>query len=239
MSQMTENQISQLDSIIDKQQEVIDGIKEQINTENERIDEAIKSGQAYDLSYKQSLENNLKLEKQALIRSENEQKKQKEKLKRQAIVQGNINIASAILQIWAQSGTEWYIKLIQSAITAAAGAIQLNAIRTANYAEGTESVRGDGYPDGVDTVPARLTKKERVMTVRQNMELNGASNEEVVKAYKWYQRRNELSKVYVNDNGEVVKKLDVIANNTAQTKGYKPDGSLAWEIRGNNKIFYN
>jgi hypothetical protein len=239
MSQMTENQISQLDSIIDKQQEVIDGIKEQIDTENERIEKAIESGQAYDLSYKQSLEKNLALEKQALAKSESEQKRQKEKLKRQAIVQGNINIASAILQIWAQSGTEWYIKLIQSAITAAAGAIQLNAIRTANYAEGTESVIGDGYPDGVDTVPARLTKKERVMTVRQNMELNGASNEEVVKAYKWYQRRNELSKVYVNDNGEVVKKLDVIANNTAQTKGYKPDGSLAWEIRGNNKIFYN
>jgi tape measure domain-containing protein len=50
-----------------------------------------------------------------------------------------------------------------------------------NYFIGTEFVEDAGAPNGIDTVPAWLTKGERVMTVDQNQQLGGITNEELVR----------------------------------------------------------
>ena len=48
------------------------------------------------------------------------------------------------------------------------------------FFRGTEFVRGDGYGNGVDTIPAWLTKGERVLTADQNKQLGGISHEQLV-----------------------------------------------------------
>lgn len=53
---------------------------------------------------------------------------------------------------------------------------------------GTEFVNGLGLPDGIDTVPAWLTKGERVMTRDQNKMLSGVSNDELVAQSQFVQR---------------------------------------------------
>ncbi|MBN8824453.1 MULTISPECIES: tape measure protein [unclassified Spirosoma] len=49
------------------------------------------------------------------------------------------------------------------------------------YFLGTEYVDDPSRPNGRDTVPALLTKGERVLTVDQNMQLNGITNDELVR----------------------------------------------------------
>ncbi|MBE7174547.1 MAG: hypothetical protein INR73_28505, partial [Williamsia sp.] len=61
-----------------------------------------------------------------------------------------------------------------------------------HFQKGTESVGGGQYPDGIDTVPAWLTKGERVMTVAQNRLLGGISNEEVVRRAMLWQHLSQL-----------------------------------------------
>lgn len=56
------------------------------------------------------------------------------------------------------------------------------------FAKGTESVEGKGYMDGIDTVPAWLTKGERVFTVDHNKLMAGLSNEQVVDRVVNYDR---------------------------------------------------
>ncbi|OIN55879.1 tape measure protein [Arsenicibacter rosenii] len=55
------------------------------------------------------------------------------------------------------------------------------------FKDGTDYVRGEGFPDGIDTVMARLTKGERVLTVDQNRALSGISNEELVSRMQSYE----------------------------------------------------
>lgn len=54
------------------------------------------------------------------------------------------------------------------------------------YFVGTEYVSGEGHRDGVDTVPAWLTKGERVLTVEQNKQLMGIPNDELVKRARMF-----------------------------------------------------
>ena len=55
------------------------------------------------------------------------------------------------------------------------------------YAEGTEYVDKEGkYPNGKDTVNAKLTRGERVFKVRQNKELGNLKNDEVVDIVKMF-----------------------------------------------------
>ncbi|MBC3784946.1 tape measure protein [Spirosoma utsteinense] len=49
------------------------------------------------------------------------------------------------------------------------------------FFRGTEFVAGLGQPDGIDTVPAMLTKGERVLTAEQNRRLMGLSNDNLVR----------------------------------------------------------
>jgi hypothetical protein len=58
------------------------------------------------------------------------------------------------------------------------------------YATGTEYVDDQQRPNGVDTVPAMLSKGERIITVAHNASLKGISNAELV-------RRNALFEQYM------------------------------------------
>jgi hypothetical protein len=232
-----QQQIDKYDELISKQEDEIEKTHELLDAELDHINEAKKAGQAYDLSRKEALENQLKNEQKYLASTLAEQKKAKQKQKALAMTEATINMASAIMQIWASTTTKnYWVKLAQSIAFAALGAVQIGNIASARYATGTEYVDGKGHPDGVDTVPAKLTKGERVLTVKQNKLIpKGFKNEWIPMAVNHFLNGG----VQVYDNPKVVKTLEGIENNTRQTKGYKPDGSLAWEIRGNNKIFYN
>lgn len=53
---------------------------------------------------------------------------------------------------------------------------------------GTEFVDGGGYPSGIDTVPAWLTAGERILTVDQNKQLGGISNDQLVEKFTYFDR---------------------------------------------------
>ncbi|WP_234733391.1 tape measure protein [Tellurirhabdus bombi] len=53
-------------------------------------------------------------------------------------------------------------------------------IERLKFFKGTEFVDSNKHPDGIDTIPAMLTKGERVLTVDQNQALAGISNEALV-----------------------------------------------------------
>ncbi|GAB3272825.1 hypothetical protein GCM10027347_44740 [Larkinella harenae] len=69
---------------------------------------------------------------------------------------------------------------IDSAIDDLNGAI--GDINSLGFAKGTEFVDAENrFPNGTDTVPAWLDKGERVMTKKQNKQLGGITNEELVR----------------------------------------------------------
>jgi coenzyme F420-reducing hydrogenase alpha subunit len=115
------------------------------------------------------------------------------------------------------------------------GALQVNTIKSQQFAAGTEYVTGEGYPDGIDTVHARVNKGERIVDSDTNRLIpRGFKNQLIPLAVNNFLRGN----VQVYDNPKVLKHLEGIENNTRQNKGYKANGALAWEIKGNHKYYY-
>ena len=98
------------------------------------------------------------------------------------------NLYTAMTKIFeAHAAIPWVGVAIATALTAGMMiyANQAKSQMTASaYAEGTEKVERGNHPVGKDTIPAWLDEGERVMTKKQNAELNGISNPDVVKYVK-------------------------------------------------------
>jgi hypothetical protein len=98
-----------------------------------------------------------------------------------------INTAESIIKTGAQLGYPAAIPF--QVFAAAAGAIQAAVVAAKpipKYAKGTTFVERFGYPDGVDTVPALLTRGERVVPVLENQHLKGISNGELPRLAAMY-----------------------------------------------------
>jgi hypothetical protein len=94
-----------------------------------------------------------------------------------------ITSAASIIAQWSdKSPVGWIIGLASAAIMIGMyEAMRASTKKGAGLFEGIESVEGKGSPDGKDTVSTMLTKKERVLTVKQNKPLlrMGVKNEDI------------------------------------------------------------
>ena len=84
----------------------------------------------------------------------------------------------------------------------ASGVTQVRALSQGFY-EGTEYVDHKGqYKSGIDTVPARLNRGERVFTTQQNEAIGGRSlkNDEAVKLIQLGKQRFSGSSIYLDSN---------------------------------------
>ena len=90
-------------------------------------------------------------------------------------------VTQGILQN-ALSTTDWLNNLANDAKNSlnAINEAKAQAEKPVELATGTDYVQGIGFPDGIDTVKAMLTKGERVVPVELNRAIGGASNEELV-----------------------------------------------------------
>lgn len=236
-NQYLQQQIDKYDELINKREESIESVQKLLDAEIEHIEKVKEEGQAYDLSKKKALEDQLKNEQKYLAQSINEQKKAKQKAKNMAIAEANMNIAGAILQVWNQSGV-WWVKLAQSIAMAAIGAVQLSTIKTQQFAEGTEYVELNGAPDGIDTVHAKLTKGEKVLSVEQSRQIpRWFKNDWIPDAVNYF--INSKGQVIIKEDKKALKHLEGIERNTAKDKIYNEKGKLIKEIKGNHNIYYN
>jgi len=107
--------------------------------------------------------------------------------KAQATIQYGIELANIALAAsqnplngytFAAAGAIQYA--IQAAIATTRYIANLASINSAKYAVGTEYVDSENrFPSGTDTVNAKLTKGERVLTVEQNKALGNIKNSEI------------------------------------------------------------
>ena len=128
---------------------------------------------------------------------------------------------------------------ILAVVMGALGAVQLAEIASAKYAEGTEFVEQGNNKKGIDTVPAMLTIGEGV--VKKSI------NEKIPKGfrYEWIPDAAKLwmsggySNYFINDNGDVVDKLDIIAENTSNNIIFDANGNIKSERKNNHFIIYS
>jgi hypothetical protein len=232
-----DNELNRIERLIAKQDEQIQKTQDQLEAEKDRLNELKAAGAAFDTTEKQRLEKKLRLEEAARQKSFEAEKKAKQKQKRLTLVQAIINTASATLKAF-ESAKNPIVGAILAAIAAAFGAAQIGVISSQKFAGGTDSVQLNGSPKGVDTVHAKLTEGE--MVVQKNIvdQLpKGFTRFMLPEAANLYMNRK--APIYVNDNRESVKYLKNIDYNTKQKKGLNPDGSTAWEKKGNSTIYYN
>ena len=102
------------------------------------------------------------------------------------------------------------------------GAFSVAKSKLLQFAEGTEYVHGPGTETS-DSIPAMLSRGERVLTASQNKQINGISNDNLVELA-------QIGKfVTENNDSKIIEKLDRLG------LAYKKSGY--WYIeRGNGKV---
>lgn len=118
-----------------------------------------------------------------------------------AITNATINTFLAASDVLAKTKGGFLVKALAFAATIALGIANVAKISSQNYKDGTEYVRLNGAPKGVDTIPFfgadgsinMLNEGERIFTDKQNAALGGMSNENVVQAVSYY--RNNVGNV--------------------------------------------
>jgi len=236
-NEFLQKQIEKYDQLVDKSEERIDSIKDELNAELDRIAEVQASGQAYDKSRKEALENQLKAEQEYLTKNLAEQKKAKQKAQRMAQVEAGINLASAIMKIWAGGGNYW-IKLAQSIAMAALGAVQISNISSAKYATGTEFLERGGNPSGTDTIPILADEGERILSKKQNKLIpRWFKNDLIPEAVNYFINGN--GQVIVKEDKQALKHLAGIEANTSRDIIRDASGKVIQESKGNHVINYN
>ncbi|MDD4515639.1 hypothetical protein [Massilibacteroides sp.] len=235
-----QKQIDKYDELVGKSEERIDGIKGELEAELDRIAEVQASGQAYDLSRKKALEDQLKAEQEYLTKNLAEQKKAKEKAQRMAKIEATINLASAIMQIWSQDGGNYWIKLAQTIAMAALGAVQISNISSAKYATGTEYLERGNNPKGTDTIPIWADEGEGIIPAKTTAKMRKImptwKTEMLPAALMAYTNGNS---VMVYDNPKALKHLEGIEKNTSRDIIRDSNGKIIQESKGNHLIFYN
>jgi hypothetical protein len=164
---------------IEKEQQDID---QSFKTDKENLDRQLKNKEISQADHDQKLEelNAATLKKTNELRHKSDVQEREQSLFKIAI-----ETAIAIMKGFAEGGP------VLAAIAGATGVIQAAAVLAhplPKYAKGTKYVQG---PDGIDKVPAWLTKGERVVPVKENMEystfldamMNGTLEKEIIKTY--------------------------------------------------------
>ena len=207
----------------------------ELKAEEDKIAGLMEKGAAYDLSKKESLEKELETEKKLKLKALAEDKKIKQKQKAMDIVSAGISIAGAVLK--AYNTTPVPFNIIMASIIGALGLVQLNQIRTAKYAKGTEYVELNGNRDGIDTVDAKLTKGERVVSVPDTKGIPRTFPNSMLSTAVNYFLDSKSQTPILNlwDNST----LDKIEKNTRNSKAYDISGKLISEIKDNSIDFYN
>lgn len=233
-----DTQLSNIQNLLSVQDEQIAKTKEQLDTELDRINELKAAGAAYDTSESQRLQNKLADEEKARQETLASQKKLHLKQQRMQIAQANMDIASAIIAVWAGKG-HWILKLIQSAAVAATGAINIANIKSQKFAGGTDSVQLNGNPSGVDTVPAHLTAGEMVVQKPLTDRLpKGFTRFMLPEAAHMYMNSLANPSILFSDNSVANDHLSNIEKNTRNNKVYDSNGILRQEIKNNMTINY-
>lgn len=127
------------------------------------------------------------------------------------------NTALSIIKVWSGEGT-WVDKLIRAGIVAAIGASQyVAASRERYYAKGAIDIQGPGTSTS-DSIPARLSKGESVMTAQETMASKGILK--AVRAKKLNDKvlseivsgRSGGASVTAFDDSRMLKKLEELKN---------------------------
>jgi len=117
---------------------------------------------------KEQLDQGIISEKEYAKQKAEIQTKQAKTQKAEAIFGAIVGTAAAIVQALNSPPPASFVF---AALAGAIGAAQISFIASQpipKFAKGTEFVKGEGHPDGIDTVPAYLTKGERVITADKN-----------------------------------------------------------------------
>ena len=123
----------------------------------------------------------------------------------QIVAQTALAVSSFATAITSQAAKEHPVIAIAEGVALlaaiAAGVTQVRALSQGFY-EGTEYVDHKGhYKSGIDTVPANLTRGERVLTVRQNEAIGNLTNPEVVQLVQMAKRQQfSGSSIYLDSN---------------------------------------
>ena len=189
LDELTQAQISQQDR-------VIESLDEQISVTTSKLDQALADQAAGYRNDATALEEQLKRQQEAREAAEEERARLEQQAARRRIIQNNIEQASNLVLsitklIAAESG-----KGLLGIVTALAGASLIYSLvaqskaqsnqfgTTPAFREGTEFVEGPG--DGrSDSINARLSRGERVLTADQNNLIGGRqiSNDELVEFF--------------------------------------------------------
>jgi hypothetical protein len=234
-----QRQTDAIDELISKQDEQISKTQDQLNTELNRIDTLKKAGQAYDDTLANALKNKLAREEAARRQTEIALKESRQREKRAAIAQANINLASGIMQIWGGKGT-WVVKLAQTIALGILGSVQIGNIARQEFSTGTDFVSLNGNPKGTDTVPVNLDEGEGVIetSVNKNIPYNkGFKRSMIPMAAEMYLNHLRTPQMYVNDNTIGNNLLKGIEKNTRKDKVFS-NGKLVTEYFDNMIIHY-
>ena len=123
----------------------------------------------------------------------------------QIVAQTALAVSSFATAITSQAAKEHPVIAIAEGVALlaaiAAGIAQVRALSQGFY-EGTEYVDHKGhYKSGIDTVPANLTRGERVLTVQQNEAIGNLTNPEVVQLVQMAKRQQfSGSSIYLDSN---------------------------------------
>jgi DNA repair exonuclease SbcCD ATPase subunit len=240
INQQTQQEIQRLDELIGKQEQSIKKTEDQIEGELNRLNELKTAGQAFDQSRINSLNKQLANEKRVLAEGEKAQKAAKEKQKRQAIIQANIDIAGGIVKAIASSPPPSPLGLIGAALVAALGAIQLVTIKNQKFAKGGWIEGPSHAQGGVDITREAeggefMVRKQFAPGSANLLEMinKGLINDNNIRGLQ------QKSSVYINNNGEVVNRLDKIVDNTSQKEIRDANGKLKTKFFNNHTINYN
>lgn len=167
---LTDAQIAQAEARISMHDKELDSLQSKL--EKEMQDK--ENGDAANIQrIQRQINAEEKLRKEAIEKSK---KAQKTQLAIDTVTQGS-NLITAASNIYAATAkdpiTTALATVTVGAMIAAFAASKItayNAIEAQQFADGTESVQLNGAKDGIDTVPAWLTKGEGVMKVETNME---------------------------------------------------------------------
>ncbi len=228
LNEQISREIELKEAIVEASEAKIEAIKSEIEAENERINELRNIGAAYSEEKLKELQKNMLIETQLKEKAVLEEKKAKNKQKQLEIVEAGINIAGSVTKAL---NTPPPYNLILAAIIAGLGLKQLSMIKSAHYAKGTEYVELNGNKDGIDTVPAMLTKGEAVIRKDVNSKIpydKGFKHEMIPLA----------AQMFLQKDKESLNVLKGIEKNTNQSELRNSSGHIIYRKRGNHIIYY-
>jgi hypothetical protein len=236
IGQQTANEIKRLDELIKTQEKSINKTEKKLEEEKKLYTEATEEGKAYNRSIIEGLETRLKVEKKQLQESEKAQRAARERQKNQEIGTATINIAAGVIRAFKDYSFPY--SLIVGALVAAAGAVQIATIKNQKFAEGGW-IGGRSHAEGGTVIEAE--KDEFV--VRKKYAPGAANILDMIN--KGLITDNSLrsgmhgSNYFINDNGEVVKRLDKVVENTTRKDVTDANGKIVKKFYNNHTISFN